>query len=144
MRLGVELITSYPLATTSCSLAQLSPSLSQPFWQKHPCCFRSLFRHSTDNDVIEPLFSLWFSLFHFSVTTFSNRSSARIKKLILQKLMGAPKTLGEKTHSKLRRPFWGPWRPFWIFEGLIKGIHSFFFNKNKVYKNGKSKIVMNT
>ena len=46
-----------------------------------------------------------------SVIYFSHRRSAWIKKLILQKLMGAPKNLVGH--------FWPPWRPFWILEVFI-------------------------
>ena len=53
---------------------------------------RSPFRRLNDRG---PLFSLFFSpLFHFSVTTFSQRRIARIKKHIYRKLMGVPKNLG--------------------------------------------------
>ena len=52
---------------------------------------------------------LFFISIFFSVAKFSLRRSARIKKLIQQKLMGAPKT----------RP---QWLPFQIFEVLIEGM----------------------
>ena len=45
---------------------------------------------------------------HFSVTTFSHRKVPRIKKVIQQKLMGAPQTQGGRPLSRPRRPFWGP------------------------------------
>ena len=46
---------------------------------------------------------------HFSVTTFSHRKVPRIKKVIQQKLMGAPKSQGGDPFplSRTRRPFWG-------------------------------------
>ena len=47
-----------------------------------------------------PLFSLFFSTFlFFSFTTFPYKRSARIKKLIQQKLTGAPKNLGVHNFS---------------------------------------------
>ena len=46
------------------------------------------------------------------VGTFSHRSSALIKKLILRKLLRTPKNL-----SRPRRPFWGPLEAIFDFAG---------------------------
>ena len=54
---------------------------------------------------------------HFSVTTFSHRKVPRIKKVIQQKLMGAPKTLGRRPLSRPHRPFWGPLEAILDFAG---------------------------
>ena len=50
------------------------------------------------------------------------RSMAVIKKLILRKLMGAPKDLGVDPFPDPVGHFGAPWRPFWIFEVLIEGM----------------------
>ena len=52
----------------------------------------------------------------------SHRRNARIKKLILQKLTGAPKNLGIDHYTDPGGHFGSPWRPFWIFEVLIEGM----------------------
>ena len=58
----------------------------------------------------------------FRVTTFFNRTAPQIKKLILQKLIGAPKNLGVDTFPDPVGHFGAPWRTLWIFEVLIKGM----------------------
>ena len=55
----------------------------------------------------------------FSVATFSHRQSARIKKLIQQKLTGAPNNLGLDPFPDPVGHFGAPWRPFWISRPLI-------------------------
>ena len=61
-------------------------------------------------------------LFFFSVATFSLRRSARIKKLILRKLLRMPKNLGVDTFPDPVGLFGAPWRPFWILEVLQEGM----------------------
>ena len=67
-----------------------------------------------------PLFSSFCSLFpplfFSSVATFSHKRSARIKKLIQQKLIRAPKTLEAETFPDSVGHLWAPYRPFWIFQ----------------------------
>ena len=58
------------------------------------------------------LFFFFFLFFFFSVATFSHRSSARIKKLIEQKLIGAPKNLGVDTFPDSVGYFGAPYQPF--------------------------------
>ena len=62
------------------------------------------------------------ALRHFfsSIATFSHRRSAQIKKLILQKLIGAPKPMGRHL-SRPRRQFWGPLLAILDFAGITGG-----------------------
>ena len=55
-------------------------------------------------------------------TKSSHKRSARIKKLILRKLMGEPKNLGVNHFPDPFGHFEAPWWPFWIFEVLIEGM----------------------
>ena len=63
------------------------------------------------SSVFSFFFPVFFPFFFFSrfssVATFSHRRSARIKKLIQQKLTGTQKSRGRDL-SRPRRPFWGP------------------------------------
>ena len=54
----------------------------------------------------------------FSVATFSNRRSARIKKLIQRKLTTAPKNLGLDPFSDPVGHFGAPWWPFWVLQAV--------------------------
>ena len=77
---------------------------------------RSAFGRSTGNDVSGNYFHHSFfspPFFFSSVTTFSHKRSARIKKLIL---MGTPKNLWVDLFSDPVGHFGAPWKPFWIFE----------------------------
>ena len=58
------------------------------------------------------------SPFFFSVVTFSHRRSARIKKLILQKLLKTAKNLGVDTIQDPIGHFGAPWRPLWILKAV--------------------------
>ena len=61
--------------------------------------------------VFSPSFSPpFFSRFFPSVATFSHRMSARIKKLILRKLLRTPKNLGVDTFPAPLCHFGAPWR----------------------------------
>ena len=53
---------------------------------------------------------------------FCKIRGARIKKLIKQKLTGAPKILGVDHFQDPVGHFEAPWWPFWIFEVLIEGM----------------------
>ena len=82
------------------------------FWCERAVFQRSAFGRSTaGNDVVATIFIRIFLFFFpffpffFSVVTFSHRRSARIKKLIIQKLTGAPRG---RHLSRPRWPFWGP------------------------------------
>ena len=98
------------------------------YWRERAAFQRSAFGRSTaGNDVVATIFIriffLFFSFFppcfsHFSsVTTFSHRS-ARIKKLILPKLLRTPKNLGVDSFPDPVRHFGAPWRPFWILQAV--------------------------
>ena len=63
-------------------------------------------------------FSRFFPPFFFSsVATFSHRRSARIKKLILRKLLRMPKKVLGRHLSRPRQPFWGPLADILDFAG---------------------------
>ena len=72
------------------------------------------------HDDSRPLFSLFFSLFFFSITTFSHKRRARIKKLILRKLTKGPKNLRVHPFPDPCGHFGATWRPIWIFKALIE------------------------
>ena len=59
-----------------------------------------------------------FSPFFSSVATFSHRRSARIKKLIQRKLLGAPKNLGVDILPDPVGHFGAPLLPFWILQAI--------------------------
>ena len=59
--------------------------------------------------------------FHYSFPPLSHRRSARIKKLIVRKLTGAPKNHGVHTFLDPVGHFGAPWWPFGIFVVLIEG-----------------------
>ena len=63
-------------------------------------------------------FPQYFSCFFSSVATPSHRRSARIKKLIQQKLLRTPKNLGVHTFPDPLCHFGAPWRPFWILQAV--------------------------
>ena len=79
------------------------------------------FRGLTGTTIVDCYFHHSFTLllfFHFSATTFSHRRNARIKKLILWKLTGAPKNWGVDTFSDSDGHLGAPWRPFWILQAV--------------------------
>ena len=94
------------------------------FWFWHSS--RSLFRWLTGTTIVDRYFhySFLFSFLPlFSVTTFSQRRSARIKFFaFLQKLMGVPKNLGVHPFPDPIGHFGASWQPFWMFEVLIEGM----------------------
>ena len=100
------------------------PSPYFGFWHERAAFQRSsLGRSTTGNDVVATilisLISVLFSPFSpFSAVTFSHRKSAWIKKLISQKLAGAPKNLGVHPFPDPIGHFGAPWQPFQIFEVL--------------------------
>ena len=53
-----------------------------------------------------------------SVATFSHRRSARIKKLILRKLLRMPKNLGGDAFPDPVGHFGAPGQPFWILQAV--------------------------
>ena len=59
--------------------------------------------------------------FHYSFPPLSHRRSARIKKLIVRKLTGAPKKHGVHPFLDPVGHFRAPWRQFGIFVVLIEG-----------------------
>ena len=59
--------------------------------------------------------------FHYSFPPLSHRRSAWIKKLIVRKLMGAPKNHGVHPFLDPVGHFGAPWRQFGIFVVLIEG-----------------------
>ena len=65
-------------------------------------------------------------MFFSSVVYISQRRSARIKKLILQKLIEVPTDIGFNSFPHPVGHFGTPWQPFLIFEAsislLIKGV----------------------
>ena len=68
------------------------------------------------------IFFLFSFLFFFPVVYFSHRRSARIKKLILRKLTGAPKNPGLDPLPDHVGHFGALWWQFWNFEVLIEGM----------------------
>ena len=58
--------------------------------------------------------------FHYSFPPLSHRRSARIKKLIVRKLTGAPKNHGVHPFLDPVGHFGAPWQPFGIFVVLIE------------------------
>ena len=52
------------------------------------------------------------------MVTHQKWRSARIKKLILRKLLRMPKNLGVDTFPDPVRHFGAPWRPFWILQAV--------------------------
>ena len=65
---------------------------------------------------------LFFHFHHFRVSTFSNRMAPWIKKLIWQKLTGAPKNLGVHPFPNSVGHFGVPQWSFCIFEALKEGM----------------------
>ena len=59
--------------------------------------------------------------FHYSFPPLSHRRSARIKKLIVRKLTGAPKNHGVHPFLDPVGHFGAPWQPFGIFVVLMEG-----------------------
>ena len=72
------------------------------------------YNHSSSPSFFPPIFSIFF----FSVATFSHRRSAQIKKLIQWKLLRTQKKLGVDTFTDPVRHFGAPWRPFWILQAV--------------------------
>ena len=97
------------------------------FWHERAAFQWSAFGRSTaGNNVVAIIIISFFSffpvfflpLFFSSVATFSHRRSARIKKLILRKLLRTPKNLGVDTFPDPVGHFGAPWRPFWILQAV--------------------------
>ena len=84
-------------------------------------CSQSPLGGQLATSLVDRYFHHYF-FFPFSVATFSHRRSAQIKKLILQKLMGAPRNLGVHHFPDPVGYFGAPWRLFWIFEAFIEGM----------------------
>ena len=100
-------------------------------WRERAAFQRSAFGRSTaGNDVVATIFIRLFSFFFFfpvffpfffsSVATFSHRRSARIKKLILRKLLRMPINLGVDTFPDPVGHFGAHWQPFWILQ-VVQG-----------------------
>ena len=75
-----------------------------------------------------------FFQFHFSVATFSHRRSARIKKLILRKLLKMANNLGLDPFPDPVGHFGAPWRPFWILQVFYVSHRSARMKKIGKYK----------
>ena len=86
-------------------------------WRSH------LFQIGTSVQSSSSFFFFFLFLFFFflSVVYFSHRRSARIKKLMVRNLTGAPKKHGLHPFLDPVGHFGAPWRPFWIFVVLIEG-----------------------
>ena len=86
-------------------------SLNESFGTSGRCSSWSPFRWLTGTMIVHPYFHYSFL---FSVTTFSHRRSAWIKKHIQRKLTGAPKYLEVDTFQDPFGHFGAPWWPFWF------------------------------
>ena len=100
----------------NCATSKLARACGVPAVIVHAVSFR---QSTAGNGHYSHQYYFRFLRFSFSSTiTFSHRRRARIKKLIQQKLTGAPKNL---LLSRSRRPFWGPLAAILDFAGVAGG-----------------------